>query len=121
MKLTKKRRLILTYLQSGSASTSEIAGAFGLCRQTVREFIKELESAGVVANANPEGWPRWRLTGKPVTSSLSPRQQALATGETKYLGAPCAHGHLGVREAKSKICIECRSDRNDASRRRHEA
>lgn len=41
------------------------------------------------------------------TTKISPRQAALACGATKYQGAPCHKGHLGVRYTCNCHCVDC--------------
>lgn len=45
---------------------------------------------------------------KPVNESRERRKQAIARGETTYLGNPCHRGHKGVRMVKNGECYECR-------------
>jgi hypothetical protein len=41
----------------------------------------------------------------------SPRNIALANGESRYHGAPCRHGHGTERYAKDAKCVQCVADR----------
>lgn len=36
------------------------------------------------------------------------RRDALAKGESTYVGSPCKRGHTGPRSTKDRHCIECR-------------
>jgi len=42
-------------------------------------------------------------------ADLKARLIALDAGESKYNGAPCPHGHPGVRYVKHHICVHCNS------------
>lgn len=40
--------------------------------------------------------------------SRSPRQLAIARGQTRYMGRPCKRvGHVGLRWTKSGGCVDC--------------
>lgn len=35
------------------------------------------------------------------------RKEALESGAITYQGAPCAHGHSGIRYTANRLCVSC--------------